>query len=229
MTMQIGMVGKNCVVLASDTRWTREPRKLTSKQVGRAVRYGTNGIKIKVSESREIAVSFAADKPSAESIADRLIARLTVNDSPDAQTAVQEIFDSTPVRGLHHIQGFIVLTRPALQLFRFEIARTHRKWIPSCEIVLGYDVTGDITNAALFWTERYHYESLPIEHLVSLAAHLVISSHYLNTAGIGGLELIECDAAGVRLLHPERIAELQDKAKEWDRRIGEIVYGKESQ
>jgi hypothetical protein len=152
-----------------------------------------------------------------------------VNDSPDAQTAVQEIFDSTPVRGLHHIQGFIVLTRPALQLFRFEIARTHRKWIPSCEIVLGYDVTGDITNAALFWTERYHYESLPIEHLVSLAAHLVISSHYLNTAGIGGLELIECDAAGVRLLHPERIAELQDKAKEWDRRIGEIVYGKESQ
>jgi hypothetical protein len=70
MTMQIGMVGSDGIVVASDTRWTHEPNNLTSAQIGRAVRFGTNGIKIKVNMTQQVAVSFAADRPSAASMAD---------------------------------------------------------------------------------------------------------------------------------------------------------------
>ena len=223
--MQVGMVGRNCVVLASDTRWTREPAKPQSKDVGRAVRYGTNGIKIKVTDAKDIAVSFAADMKSAGFLAEEIIAKLTGENPPDPIIAVQEIFDANRSLRWHHVQGFIVLTQPGVQLFRFEIAKHKGGWYPSCEPVMGYDVAGDITNSALFWAERYHDEYLPLEQLIPLAAHLVSSSHFLDTAGIGGLQMVECDAAGVRLLEPERIAELKDKTKVWDRRIGEIVRG----
>jgi hypothetical protein len=223
MTMQIGMVGSDGIVLASDTRWTKEPAKPKSEDItGRAVRYGTNGTKIKVTEGKEIAVSYAADKQSSGFVAEEIIAKLTVENAPDPIIAVQEIFNANASRRWHHVQGFIVLTHPAVQLFRFEIARNNRKWSAICEpVTFGYDVAGDVTNAAIYWAERYP-EILTVEQLIPLAAHLIVSSHHLNTAGIGGLEIVRCDASGIRQLSLESTRELVQKANEWDGTIRDL-------
>jgi hypothetical protein len=219
MTMQIGMVGSDGIVLASDTRWTKEPAKSKAEvTLGRAVRYGANGTKIKVTEGKEIAVSYAADRQSAGFVAEEIIAKLTGGTDPII--AVQEVFDAR--RRWHHVQGFIVLTQPAMQLFRFEIAQNNRRWYPSCEpVTLGYDVAGDVTNAAIYWAECYP-EILTIDQLIPLAAHLIVCSHRLNTAGISGLEIVRCDASGIRQLSPESTRELMRKANEWDGTIRDL-------
>jgi hypothetical protein len=88
-------------------------------------------------------------------------------------------------------------------------------------VTFGYDVAGDVTNAAIYWAERYP-EILTVEQLIPLAAHLIVSSHHLNTAGIGGLEIVRCDASGIRQLSLESTRELVQKANEWDGTIRDL-------
>src|SRR5271170_839047 len=78
MTMQVGMVAADGIVLASDTQWTHTPEKLLYQHVGRAVRYHTNCSKIKMSNG--MAVSYALDKRTAEDTAGVILTTFDAND-----------------------------------------------------------------------------------------------------------------------------------------------------
>lgn len=80
----------------------------------------------------------------------------------------------------------------------------------------------------MFWSERY-YQPLPIRRLIPLAAHLIVAAHELNTAGISGLEIVLCDASGLHRLSGDSIRELESKANEWDRDIGDLFLNHEQQ
>jgi hypothetical protein len=55
-----------------------------------------------------------------------------------------------------------------------------------------------------------------------LASHLIASAGKLNTAAISGLEILLCDASGFHRLSDASISELESKANEWDRNIGDL-------
>lgn len=54
---------------------------------------------------------------------------------------------------------------------------------------------------------------------------MITCSHYLNTAGIGGLEIVTCDSSEIRHFSRERILELRQRAEETDKRIRQAVFG----
>lgn len=90
-------------------------------------------------------------------------------------------------------------------------------------------MAGDSANSALFFAERYHQTSLTVAELIPLAAHIIVSAHPLNTAGVSGLEIVTCDSSGVKRIPINSIEALERKAQALDIRIGQIVVGKDGQ
>jgi hypothetical protein len=67
VTMQVGMVASDGIILASHTQATHTPEKLLDGQIGRAVRYHTNFSKIRTGS--EIMLSYAQDVKTGDDVA----------------------------------------------------------------------------------------------------------------------------------------------------------------
>jgi hypothetical protein len=219
MTIQVGMVGTDGILIAGDTRWTNTP--MLTNRLYAGGRYGFNSSKIKISPERGIAISQARDMEIAGQIADQIIAELKDEDFRYPASAIAEIAAkmSFPVKEEAHC--LVVLTRPMPQLFHFLFATVQGKWAPICQPMETIAIAGDNVNASIFWAERY-YQRIPIEQLVPLAAHLVVCARKLNTGTISGLEIVLCTPSGIHRLSDESIHELEVKADEWDRNIGDL-------
>src|SRR5262249_5822525 len=89
MTMQVGMVGTDGIVLASDTKWVEHT-------LG-AARNIYDKTKIKISDERGIAISYARNMETAGPVADSIIAELTDSEmlTPifPTQNLAQQILD----------------------------------------------------------------------------------------------------------------------------------------
>jgi hypothetical protein len=228
MTMQVGMVGTDGVIIAGDTQWTATPRLVD--RYWAAGRYGYNSSKMRISEERGIAISCARDMGAACSIADKIITDLKDKDFVSPVAAIQEIAAkvSSASRQKQDAHCLVALVHPTPQLFLFQFVNDGEQWVPQCEKMDSKALAGDTLNAAIFWAEKY-YERVPIEHLMPLAAHLVVCAHELNTATISGLEIVLCDTSGIRRLSNDSVNELQLRAKEWDRSIGQLLFGHRQQ
>jgi hypothetical protein len=93
-----------------------------------------------------------------------------------------------------------------------------------CPEILDSIHTGDIINAATFWTTRY-YRRLPVRRLLRLAAHVIFSAHKLNNGGIKGLEMVYWNGAKFLRLSKEENRDWEAKARKWDKQIGRFIYG----
>jgi len=211
MTMQVGMVGSDGIILASDTKWmnTGDARQTSSSS------------KIRFNDNRTVAISCARNMENAVRIAEEVISRLkTDQDWEYPILAIEEIakgvLDPRGDPERNDAQCLIVSLRPTLQLFCLEVAVVNRQaGSPLCRKILDKAVIGDRVNAAIFWSERY-YERKPIRNLMPLAAHLIVSASKLNPVAISGLEVILCEQAGMHRLADKSISELVSKANEWD-------------
>jgi hypothetical protein len=56
-----------------------------------------------------------------------------------------------------------------------------------------------------------------------LAAHIIMSANHFNSQGIEGLEIVQCDANGVRRLSPDSIAALKKKSSILDKNIDDYL------
>jgi hypothetical protein len=167
-----------------------------------------------------MAVSFARSMETSERIA---AAILLLDDSAwgnpiqslcDAANAVLQ--SSTVGRG--DSQCLIVSTKPTLRAYFLRAAQIGGYWQPFCQEVIGYAIAGDDNNSAIFWIQRY-YKKEPVIALLPLAAQLIVVAGKLNSAAIGGLEIVTCDSGGCRRISDESIAALESAAEEWDKRI----------
>jgi hypothetical protein len=95
------------------------------------------------------------------------------------------------------------------------------EWGPHCQKMEGKAVAGDNVNAAAFWPERY-YEPRPIERLIPLAAHLIVSAGKLNSGSISGLEILTCTSTEIRRLSEDSIRSLERQCTKWDEDIGNL-------
>lgn len=119
MTMQVGMVGTDGIVLASDTLWTQTP-----VVPGRGVRHGYNAHKIRIFEKRGIAVSSARDMETANFVGDSIIAKLDDNYPADRAILIQEIGNECLAKAgdRNEAQCLIAFQKPVPSLYIFEYA-----------------------------------------------------------------------------------------------------------
>lgn len=228
MTMQVGMVGSNGIVLASDRRWNMRAA-LSGRSWGTG-EHGLSSTKIKIDEVLGVAVCCAADMIPATTLADNILAAVKERGIDDLSTTAKDVASmripnpeaSNPPHCLLVLKG----TPPRL-FDLFYISSGDGKVVPQCLEVDDVGIAGHTTNAALYWAQRYLkiIPKLPIERLIPLAAHLVVSAGFINPGGISGLEMIYCDATGFHRLSKDENRELESKAEEWDKRIGEMIFG----
>jgi hypothetical protein len=229
MTMQVGMVGTDGVLIASDTQRMNEiawvPR-ITKKQS--EVRHTFGSKKIIVSYAKQMAISSAKIMNTAERIANAIFSQLGDDEMaypvrPIERIGAFAIEHLTDERRTAQCLIAIAFPLPA-RLYSFELEADldlSGKAIckPVCREIESSVAAGDQVNPAVFWKERY-YERQPVEKLIPLAAHLVVSANKLNKASIEGLEIIFCDTAGVHRLSRKSILELETQANRWDEQIG---------
>jgi hypothetical protein len=211
MTMQVGMVGTDGILLASDTRWM---------ETYFSVRQTTTRSKIEINRNRGIAVSFARNMDTSLVIANQIISELKDEDWDDPEISIEQITAAVLTRCEERkdAQCLIVLATPHPCLFSLRIANVGGVVKPLCMSESSKVVMGDNINAAIFFSERC-YSRKPIRELVPVAAQLVVGAGKLNPGAIEGLEIILCDASGFHRLSDESIHQLESQASIFDESI----------
>jgi hypothetical protein len=221
MTMQVGMVGEDGVLIASDTRWMNTPR-LVNEWSGS--RHTFNSSKIIVDHERGIAISCARNMETARHVADGIVAGLKdeqdwINPILPIEEIGRKVLLSAGER--REVQCLIAFTAPTPRLFLFQFGLVNGEWGPLCQKMDGSAFAGDNVNPAIFWAERY-YKAEPIRTLVPLAAHTIVSAGTLNPTAISGVEIVLCDASGIHRVSEDSLRQLESKAREWDKNIGDL-------
>jgi hypothetical protein len=96
MTIQVGLIGLDGIVLASDTKWMHQPRE---EQTFWGGRYGTNSTKIKLTP--QVAVSCSEDMETAGFLADEIIRYTQSGDKRPQKTVFKEISAHIPRQHEH--------------------------------------------------------------------------------------------------------------------------------
>jgi hypothetical protein len=216
MTIQLGMLGSDGVILAGDTRIHRNP--LSGMD---APWHFYSGPKIKISDSERIAVTCARDMQTANDVADSIFANMTHGDHPDCQRQIREIAVSA-ARG-RDVECLICFVDPLPSLYQFQYVNAGEEIY--CQRITTCVPAGDLRNPAVFWGMKY-YDLLPLDQLRDLAACMIVSAGELNSAAINGLEVVLCTREGCKRLPEEAARALESDAKSKMRRIGEIVLGR---
>jgi hypothetical protein len=213
MTMQVGMVGTDGIVLASDTRYISQ---------GAGVRQSFNASKITANYDRGIAISQAHCMETARRIGDAILSDLKDSEFGSPTGPIERIASTVidPAGSRKQVECLIALVKPTPRLFYLQSGMVD--FGVRCDQICGAVNVGDKENAAIFWRQRY-YQKSPIRGLIALAAHLVCVSRHLNSGSIGGLEIVLCDAAGLRRLSDKDIIRLEKKADEWDGKMGGLL------
>jgi hypothetical protein len=228
MTMQVGMVGTDGVLIASDTRWTNTPI-LRINQPWLGARGGYNANKIIISHERGMAISSARAMETAGTVAHKIISGLKDEDFEYPIIPIERIGEtvlaSTVRQERNDAQCLVALVRPSPQLLLFQFGHINNEYDSICQQMKSYAIAGDNLNAAIFWAERYYPREpkLPIQQLIPLAAHLVVCAERLNSATISGLEIVLCDLSGIHRLSDSSIEQLESRARENDVSIGRTL------
>jgi 20S proteasome alpha/beta subunit len=201
MTMQIGIVGSDGVILASDMQWFDE--------TGTRVTYDSS--KIVFDSTKGIAVGCSGSSIS-RIVQNRIVEDLAPNDFEYPYQPVKRIVQSVLTNvSYRDTQWLIVLdTKPRVRLFSLQIQGSRPDLFDFIEVP-NKMYAGDAKNSAVFFSETY-YDRRPVEQLEMLAAHVILTAPRLNNAGIGGLEILVCDKSGFRMLLPDEIQELEKRS-----------------
>ena len=222
LTMQIGMIGSDGIVIASDTLFSHPPTLLRG-QLWAGGTHRTNSRKILISHEHGVVISCARDMELARQIAHELVAKFSDREFTFSTRAVEDIAARVSV-GLTKpdAQCLIALTRPTPKLFLFTFGMVDGQWGPFCERQFSKAIAGDNVNSSIFWAERYYADSLPISQLIPLGAQLVAAAGNLNPYQIDGLEIAVCNSKGCHRLSDDSISFLKKKTIEWNIEMGNL-------
>jgi hypothetical protein len=211
MTLQVGMVGTDGIVLASDTRWVATQEMWQT----------TNSTKITISHERGMAIACARNMEVSVTIARAIIADLKNEECDDPCIPIEKIatrFLSQSSEDRRDPECLIVLAKAEPRLFTLRVGTICGRLAPLCVREDKKAVAGDHGNAAVFFVQRY-YSRKPMCDLLPLAAQLVIGGGKLNPYGIDGLEILLCEASGFHPVPEESIRQLQARATALDETI----------
>lgn len=212
MTMQIGMVGKDGIVLASDKLWS-------------TARYGKQGLirdeqrkpKIFVNGDRSVAISCAQDMILAETIAVEIISRCGEwYGSGDCRLLAKIV---NPFGGKEDFECIVAEAKYRRLTHIF----CEKGGYPLVKSVGDRICAGDAANPAKYWHLRYYRDGLSHNQLKQLGVQLVVDAAHFNSATIGGLEMVYSDSTGFHAVPDEEIEELEKHSRERSKSIGDML------
>jgi len=201
MTLQVGMLAKNGIVLVGDV-WT-----YTDAHGATSVWAAEARSKITLFGS-DLAVSRAHDLTQARMVSDAIGSNLTSEYWENPEARMEEIARSalSSECAWRGVQCLVVLRRPSLALFKVECARDPggQQNVCSCSRSTGHVFAGDCHNPATFWATRYLLTERTTDHaikeLLPLAVQIVVDAGRINNGSIRGLEIVSCDDGGFHRL-----------------------------
>jgi hypothetical protein len=240
MTILVGLVGSDGIVLAADSRMVRpalhvgEADDISSiwkitHLAQHSVAYAAAGDYVAWRAGRVLSQTldenrfdFAHIGTSLEDIGskafkhERTAIKETYADEQDRFALLKQIDESVPRGLLVVFHGSQVQAR---QLWGLNLQPTtsfaHR---------LNKAIYGAIGNLARFFGDYYDVET-PIAKLQFLAAHTVLTAHRLDSVMIEGLQIALFDGDGYRLLGPGEISGLRQRSEALDASIRNQLYG----
>jgi len=197
MTMQIGMVATNGVVIASDTKWYDD----TS-----GVRHTSSSTKHCMDSARGIAVACSGSDVS-RLVGQKIVEELAIEDYSNPRFSVTQIAKSIVGRLDHTFASCLIVLRGnnCIRLFSLDMKVNEYDFCEQNGIIW----KGDITNSAVFFGEAY-YSRRPTNDLLVLGAHTILTAEKRNSGGIGGLEILVCNEEGFNLLSESELDELRN-------------------
>lgn len=225
MTMQVGMVGTDGILIASDTRWMNDP-PLLNQTTGSRLTFSSS--KIAINREKGIVATYARNMEVSRDVAIQVL-ELEEKEWEYPIRSIEAIGErALKSRGARKdAHCLIAFARPILRLFLFYLATTSSgEPVAVCQEMQETAFAGDNVNSAIFWSDQY-YRKMPIERLVPLAAHLVLTAGKLNTATIGGLEIVLLDASGIQHLSDKSLQDLHLKSDQWSKRIGKMILAEQ--
>lgn len=230
MTMQVGIVASDGIILASDTLANRSPLPNSNVRLIRQT-FGTS--KIRVSADKKIAVTCARDLIQAYKLADAIIAGVPPDlwERPQGrilEIAWSELNKHEKWRG---VECLVAFTEPRPSLYLMQCAKSEEdrnKDESVCYYISPYGFAGDLSNQSTYWAMRYLDSLSPemnrVDMLLPLAAQIVVEAKRFGSATISGLEIVVCDESGVRKFTDEENFEQLEAAVERQQRIKAIMF-----
>lgn len=214
MTLQVGMLGDNGVVLAGDTRVHRDPLAGIN-----APWQNYQGPKIQISDSGRIAVSCAHDMQVGKDIARAIFANMTHGDHSSTEREIKDI-GSAAAQG-RNVECIVTFVDPLPCLYIFQYLNGGNDI--ECQRCISCVPAGDIRNPAVFWGMEY-WKMVSIDQLKHLAACMVVAAGDLNSGVIGGLDVVFCTTKdGCKPLSDDSVRDLESSARDKIKRMGEFV------
>ncbi len=226
LTFQIGMVGSDGVLLATDL-------KRTHVDARRGV-YRSSSQQPKLHIEKDVAYCCSGDELT--EVAARMFCETTdglVDDSGMHDRLIAAAQGAMSQEKMSRQHGSLPLSGgSALFVHRRESGKV-QLWClemspyvdasPRCCAASVHDhvINGDRGNPAGFFIEHYFPKRrrMPIQDLIPLVAHTVLIAGVLNPAGIGGLEMLRCTSAGFKKVSERDIAALTKRSEELDAAI----------
>ena len=200
MTLQIGMLGCDGIVVVGDTWQYVEPEDQRSW-------YGYNASKFRVATNNRLAVACAHDMDASFAVAEEVFQRLS-EPGESRRTTILDI--GARVAEGRDSECLIVFADPYPSIYRFCHAKTGEQ---KCEEIYGCMAIGDHGNPACYWAMRFYNGGLSCQQLSRLGSLVVVSAGELNKGSIGGLEGFICDTGGIRLWSREESNLLENEMK----------------
>ncbi len=205
MTLQIAFVGTDGVLLASDQRSniTSPNQQVTTSHLTR---------KIMVDHDRGLAACWSGYEPISQELARRILK------SSDSEVSNQIFLESIAEAVYKDVREQIISDSPYGQVIlvnRRDLGRIYSiyaadrhysvcpyiDWVPS----------GQNSNPALFFCQKF-YKFGPIEGLIMLAAHTILTAGQIDPYRIGGLEILRCTSEKFEFVPREQLKFLQSKS-----------------
>jgi hypothetical protein len=231
MTMQVGMVGRDGIVLTSDTlQWGYPNPGSPQFSEGLAVWMSHTASKIKIGDDGRIAISCSGDLRGAYSLADEILASLAPEFWGSPERHIQEIAKSHAAARSRwrDTQALILLSTP-MSLYRLDCFASleGEPLSPQCQRVPVYAFAGDALNPAVYWAIRYCRTLLPemltLNRLTRLAAQVVVEGGVLNSGNIGGLEVVRCNSTGIYKLNERENEALIQESRQLSDQIQRLI------
>lgn len=209
MTMQVGMVASDGVIIASDQKAGRWERFKTTGRVEKTfcdeklgAVYAGSGSDVGVLIGRRM-IEIASSEP-ASSMTDC------------AERAAKEIcklkYEAPTFNGPRYFESVLIAHADESGFGLWQINVREVTELILCTRILDKAINGDMLTSAIFFSERYFPDGArgkTISSLLPLAAHIVLMAGKINPSEVSGLEIAicrrgECRKLGESELHPLR-------------------------
>lgn len=220
--MQIGMIGKDGIVLASDKKWSTTWVKSDRAKI-QELRDEHSDSKILLSPTRNLAVCCADDMIAATDVAQKVISEWNPETDDSECSALKTLVE--PLCSHRSFQCLVASARPAPSLLCISHDLQIEDRPLSITRALDRICAGDRANAAKFWHLRYYDHNLPTQKLSSLAAQLITDAAVFNSGVIGGFDLAVSEGGVFRRIPKQECDSLAGIAQQRSKAVSGLIFG----